>query len=216
MQKIQIVLSLAIMSLADLVKKAYKVATGIENNAASFRNIDPKPEEIRSKAEELDALMQQKDALESELKALNQTIKTKSQVVGAMLKSVGLQVQSEANWQQNPALIGACGYDIRAARSVTSIVHVPTNLRLMEVDKTSGMLSIAFDPVAKARNYGLIWAYGITPPTEWAKQPMLIVTSSRNKRIVFERGQTIWVRVKAFGPNNTESDWSDVATRIVP
>jgi hypothetical protein len=31
----------------------------------------------------------------------------------------------------------------------------------------------------------------------------------------FERAKDIWVRVRAIGPNNTKSGWSDPATILV-
>ncbi|MBL7787830.1 MAG: hypothetical protein JNM36_18120 [Chitinophagales bacterium] len=216
MQKFLILLNLALLSAAELVKKAFKVATGIENNSASLTNINPTAEEIRAEAENLDALLQQEDALESELKSLQQKSKNSRDKLNALLKSAGSYIEIVANQQQSAALISGCGFDLRAENTITTSLGVPNNLRLQEVLKTSGMLSVIFDSVDKARNYGLIWAYGSAPPAEWAKQSMLIITSSRNNKIAFERGQTVWVRVKAYGPNNTESDWSDVATRIVP
>lgn len=216
MEKILVFLNLVGLSLLELVLKATGIAKSMDDNASLLPNVTPTSTELRSKAQAVNELLERERTLKNELAGIQQQLKMEKTNLQNMLKNVGNYVEGIANQRRDPSLIEKMGFDLRQQGSSTTDLGVPLHLRLLEIPNTSGALQIVFDPVANARSYGLIWFYGNVPPTVWQGSPMRIIASSRNNKLKFERGQTVWVRVKAYGPNNTESDWSDVAMRIVP
>ncbi|MBL7787748.1 MAG: hypothetical protein JNM36_17705 [Chitinophagales bacterium] len=216
MEKILVLLNLAGLSFSDLVLKAQNVAKKIDENANDLPNVTPTSAELRAESQAINALLEREQTLKSDLGGVQQELKMRKSVLQNMLKSAGTYVESVANQKRNPSLVEKVGFAIRQQGTTTNDLDVPLHLRLLEIPNTSGALQIVFDPVSNARNYGLIWYYGEVSPAEWSDVPMKIIASSRNNKLKLERGKTVWVRVKAYGPNDTESDWSDVASRIVP
>jgi hypothetical protein len=217
MEKFLISLNLISLNASELVIKAGKIATGMETNSAKLPNIYPTSAEIRTEAQAMSLLLEREANLLTELSGLRQQLKMKSSAVSSMLKSVGSQVESLSNSTHDPSLIEGVGFDLRDPRkAITHELSTPINVRLTEIPQTSGALHLLFKAVQHARSYGIIWAYGNTSPEAWHDMPMKIVASSRSNKLKLDAGKTVWVRVKAYGPNNTESDWSDVAMRIVP
>lgn len=216
MEKFLVFLNLTGLPLLELALRALGIAKSMDDNASSLPNITPTSAELRSKAQTLNELLERQTVLKNELGGIEQQLKMERVLLQNMLKNVGNYVEGAANQKQDPSLIEKMGFGIRQQGSSTTGLGVPLHLRLLEIPNTSGALQIVFDPVTSARSYGLIWYYGDVPPTAWPETPMRIIASSRGNKLKFERGKTVWVRVKAYGPNNTESDWSDVAMRIVP
>lgn len=217
MEKFLVLLDLNGLSASELVIKAGKIATGLENNSADLPNIYPTSAEIRAEAQAMSLLLEREANLLTELSGVRQLLKMKNNNLGVIIKSIGGQVENWANSKHDPSLVERAGLELRDPRKATTHeLGAPMNVRLAEIPQTSGALRITFKTVEHARNYGIIWAYGNTSPETWHDTPMKIVASSRANKLKLDAGKTVWVRVKAYGPNNTESDWSDVAMRIVP
>ncbi|MBL7786247.1 MAG: hypothetical protein JNM36_10110 [Chitinophagales bacterium] len=64
-----------------------------------------------------------------------------------------------------------------------------------------------------ARGYIIQTNYDITDSTAW--DTALTSTRVKNEILNLVSGKRVWVRVAAFGAAG-QSDWSDVASRIVP
>lgn len=216
MFKIIVVSDLSNLSEADLTLKADTVAAGIEKHADLLPNADPAPNILRTMSQELKDKLAHRANLESQLAETKRQIELEANELSLAIKGIGNYVETVANKTQNPSLVSALAYRMREPGSTINELEVPTGLALVEVKNTSSMLRLRFKSIKKARNYGVIWFYGETPPTVWPDEAMKVVANSRGNKLKFNHAERVWVRIKAYGPNNTESDWSDVATRIVP
>ena len=216
MENIILVSDVSSLSDVDLVRKVETIATALEAHTAELPNPAPSVVDLRANAQSYKAKLDKIASLETELAELVKQVKTGEMALKNDIRSIGGYVESVANKTQNPSLVEAIGFKQREKGSSTKELNVPINVSLSEVKNTSGILKLGFKAVSKARSYGIIWAYGATSPAEWASEPMKIVTSSKDNKLPFEKGQRVWVRVKAYGPNNLETDWSDVVSRLVP
>ena len=216
MENIILVSDVSSLSDVDLVRKAETIATALESHTAELPNPAPSVVDLRAKAQSHKAKLDKKASLETELAELVKQIKTSEIALRSDIRGIGGYVESVANKTQTPSLVEAIGFKQRQKAITTKELSVPINVSLGEVKNTSGILKLGFKAVSKARSYGIIWAYGATSPVEWASEPMKIVTSSKDNKLPFEKGQRVWVRVKAYGTNNLETDWSDVVSRLVP
>ena len=216
MFKIIVVSDLSNLTASDLTLKADTAATGIEKHADQLPNADPEPGALRIMSQGLKDKLALASNLESQLAEVKRQIELNANELSLSLKGIGNYLETVVNKTQNPSLVSALGYRVRETGSTINELEVPTDLALIEVKNTSGMLRLRLKAVDKARNYGVIWFYGETPPTVWPDEAMKVVANSRGNKLKFNRGERVWVRIKAYGPNNTESDWSEVDTRIVP
>ena len=110
-------------------------------------------------------------------------------------------------------MLATTGYDLRQNASYSSEPPpVPGNLRLKSTG-TSGEVQFLFDASPRARSYQVQTASDPNSST-WADYDPF--TSSRNVVVRgLPRAKDIWGRVRALGPRNTKSGWSDPATILV-
>lgn len=216
MENIILVSDVSNLTDADLIRKAETIATALETHTVQLPNPDPSVADLRAQAQDYKVKLDKIANLATEYAELKKQAKSSKVLLNSHLKRISSYVEAVANKTQNPSLVEAIGFKQREKGSTTKELNVPINVSLSEVKNTSGMLKLTFKAVSKARSYGIIWAYGATSPAEWANEPMKILTSSRNNKLPFEKGQRVWVRVKAYGPNDIETDWSDVVSRLVP
>jgi hypothetical protein len=111
------------------------------------------------------------------------------------------------------AQLATTGFDLRRPAAQTSIAPpAPANLRL-KTTGVSGEVQFLFDPSDRARTYELQTT--LDPNTgNWIQSGMY--SSTRGVVVSgLTRGKDIWGRVRAVGPNNTVSGWSDPATVMV-
>lgn len=109
--------------------------------------------------------------------------------------------------------LATTGFDLRKTPVVSNLPpNVPGNLRL-KFGQASGSVRVLFDPPGRAKSYPV----QITPdPNAGRWIDVDIFSSSRNIVLTgLTRAKDIWVRVRAIGPNNTKSGWSDPATILV-
>ena len=111
------------------------------------------------------------------------------------------------------AQLATTGYDNRKQAGQTGDAPaIPTNVRLKTTGVT-GQVQVLFDPSERARTYEIQTT--IDPNTgAWSQAGMF----SSSRGVIVEglsRGKDIWSRVRAIGPNNTASGWSDPATVMV-
>jgi hypothetical protein len=109
--------------------------------------------------------------------------------------------------------LATTGFDLRKPAAQTADVPpAPANLRLKPTG-VSGEVQFQFDPSARAKTYEL--QTSLDPNSgNWTQNGMF--SSSRGVVVGgFTRGKDVWGRVRAVGPNNTVSGWSDPATVMV-
>ncbi|MBK9459789.1 MAG: hypothetical protein KA783_02710 [Chitinophagales bacterium] len=216
MKKKLVVFDVSNISEADLLRRSNSLADSLDKHAAELPNVEPTATELRAKASILSSKRVQVENLKAQIAELDQQIEIETDQLKDDIKSIGSYTESVVNKTNNWSLVQALGFRFKESASTNSELGVPLNLHFGEIEHTSGKLKVLFKPVDNANSYGIVFAYGDTPPTEWSQQAIKVLASSRKNYLSFDSGKRVWARVKAYGPNNTESDWSDVATRIVP
>jgi hypothetical protein len=109
--------------------------------------------------------------------------------------------------------LATTGFNQRKAPVISNLPpDVPGNLRL-KPGTISGSVRVLFDPSDRAKSYQVQISFdpNAGPWTD-------VDTFSSSRGIVLTgltRAKDIWVRVRAIGPNNTKSGWSDPATILV-
>lgn len=201
------------LTLLELSQKAHRIHSGLISTP-QMAGVSPTPADFLLAINALDASIAQIQDLERQLSAAREVAALKSANVKEYLTQVGAYVQGVARNHNDSSLVMSAGFELRHAKSSTTL-PVPDDVRLSEIAKTSGKLLLRFDGSKTAKSYGIFWCYGESPENPPA-QALKIVSSTRNVVLDLESGERVWVRVKAYGSSNTESDWSDVAVRIVP
>jgi hypothetical protein len=110
-------------------------------------------------------------------------------------------------------MLATTGFETRKATEQTDEApEVPQNVRLRTTG-TTGEVQVLFEPSARARAYEIQIALD---PNVNAWTLYDVFSSSRNVILTGQpRAKDIWVRVRALGPHNTRSGWSDPATTLV-
>lgn len=214
MDKIIVVSGFSKLTPDKLVAKSGTIISNMTNNA-NFANPMPSLANIQAKRDDLEKTIKERNALEDKLRATNENIKQKTALLSEDLDNLGSYVEITAREAKNPSLVNEAGYALRAPSKRIRRIEVPTGVELREVLKTSGVLQVTFNSIEKARNYDIVYTYDISDNASWLAEP-ITVSNTRDNIIPLEKGRTVWVKVRSNGPNNTQSDWSDVATRIVP
>jgi hypothetical protein len=128
-----------------------------------------------------------------------------------MMQNLASNLEQTANG--NMAALATTGFELRKAGARTGDApDAPQNLRLRNLE-TSGDVQFLFDAVGRAKAYQFQTSYD---PVNGPWQDYDPVSSSR-KVIAhgLQRAKDVWGRVRAIGPNNTKSAWSDPATTLV-
>jgi hypothetical protein len=113
----------------------------------------------------------------------------------------------------DPAKLATTGFDLAKSPAATGEAPpIPQNLRL-KLTGTSGEAQVLFDKSDRARAYEVQ-----TAPDPNAGPWTTYDTFSSVRNVIlkgFPRAKDLWVRVRALGPNNTKSGWSDPATILI-
>jgi hypothetical protein len=113
----------------------------------------------------------------------------------------------------NLAKLSTTGFDIRkTAVQTTEPPPTPGNLRLKNLQE-SGAVQFLFDASERAKSYQF---QTTDSPNTGPWKDYDPVSSTRNVVATgLPRAKDVWGRVRAIGPNNTRSAWSDPATVLV-
>ena len=113
----------------------------------------------------------------------------------------------------DPVKLATTGYDLRKETAHTiDAPSIPQNVRL-KLTGNSGQAQLLFDASDRAKGYQVE-----TAPDPNAGPWTDYDTFSSSRNIVlkgFPRAKDLWARVRAIGPNNTKSGWSDPATILI-
>ena len=135
----------------------------------------------------------------------------------ARAKQEGLLQDVAANLELGPnvteEMLATTGFDLRKSISHTGEgPATPANLRL-KATGASGEVQFLFDASTRARAYQVQTAFDPNAGPWIDYDPF---SSTRNVIArALPRAKDVWGRVRALGPNNTKSGWSDPATILV-
>jgi hypothetical protein len=197
-----------------VVNKGRLVAAQLTANSSDFASPDPAPADIDAQVDALQGFLNRRETLRKEAQAVEGKIADAVEALKGTLKAAANYVAATAKATNDPSLIEKGGFSHRAEPKPTTEVEVPQNLKLTEIKNTSGALAISVKSVKRAKGYTLSFCYDTLENATWTTGDFF--SSSVGIRLLLERGKKVFVRIKAHGPNNTASDWSDIATRIVP
>ncbi|MBL7785917.1 MAG: hypothetical protein JNM36_08420 [Chitinophagales bacterium] len=218
MAKIIIITNVTRLSDLEILQRSKVMIGGMDTHKDELSNIPVSSEELQKKIDFVEENQHRAQTLRAEANELEQKTKQELFDIRISLKANISYVEKIVNETQNKSLVPALGLKTREKNnSVPPNSGVPQAVSLQEIPHTRGTLKLKFKSVKGAKSYGIVWAYGNTSPESFSKQTVKIITSSRNAILSgLESGKTIWVRIKSYCVNNIESDWSDVASRIVP
>jgi hypothetical protein len=123
------------------------------------------------------------------------------------LAQLAANLETLANYDS--VKLATSGFDLRKAPVSPD---TPGNLRL-KPGGASGSVRVLFGPSERAKSYQA--QISLDPNADpWTDVDTF--SSSRNVVLTgLTRAKDIWVRVRAIGPNNTKSGWSDPVTILV-
>lgn len=167
--------------------------------------------ELEAASTELDdAMLEQDLALKKVQQASERVQRARERNVAAAKKyvnKVGIIASTD------PSLVQKAGLelvDTKPTRKTT--IDPPMHLTLTESNGT-GKLHASVKSMSDARTYIFQVNYDITNDKGW--QHLTAATRSGTILVGLESGKRVWVRAAALGTVG-QSDWSDVASRIVP
>ena len=131
-----------------------------------------------------------------------------------------VQINGRANYVEltaagDEAKIRSAGFDVRADGTATTSMDQPGNL-IAAMASNAGEIAISCDAVAKAKSYIIdVRDYTETgPPAEWRQAKVASRSAATVTGLV--SGKKYAFRIRALGPNDLESPWSDEAVCMAP
>lgn len=193
------------LSDKELDNKAGQIIAAITGNSA-FPSPSPTVEMLQQKLTAFQTALALPDGV-----IRTAQVKATREQLGAALEQLARNLELTPN--VTDAQLATTGFDLRKAPvSSSEPPPIPGNLRLKTTGVT-GEVQFLFDPSDRARTYELQTT--LDPNTgNWVQKGAF--SSTRGVVVPgFERGKDVWGRVRAIGPNNTASGWSDPATVMV-
>jgi hypothetical protein len=189
----------------DLVTKVTFIIAQLTGNP-SFATTDPTLAQLQAA---LDALTQAMALADPQ--ARDAAVAAARAALQQMLEDLADNLEKTAN--NDPVKLATTGYDIRKETASTAEPPpVPQNVRL-KLTGNSGEAQLLFEASDRAKGYQVQTA---ADPNNNSWTDYDTFSSSRGILLKgFPRAKDIWVRVRAIGPNNTKSAWSDPATILI-
>jgi hypothetical protein len=157
-----------------------------------------------------------RDALATDLampkgEARDQAIAADRAVAEELLELLADNLEKLAN--NDPVKLSTTGYQfVDIPTQTTEAPSSPKDVRL-KPNGISGEVRVLFTPSDRAKSYQVQWTLD---PMNGPWTDVDPVASSRGVVLkALPRAKDVWVRVRAIGPHNTMSGWSDQATILV-
>jgi len=206
----QIVLDLKSLTVPDKIQFLRDVVTAVTGNA-NYPTPDPALTVITTKANNLETALGAQAAAQQAAKTATTNLETKEKEADAAIGSLADYVWKTSTGDE--AKIQSAGMSLRAPRTPTTSLPAPQNLALTGGDN-DGELDAQWDRVPKAKNYEV--QLSDDPPTSSSWAYAKTTTKSKTTLTGLPSGAKKWVRVRALGPKEITSPWSDPAVKRVP
>lgn len=197
----------------ETVNKARLIHDSIDGNSGDFASPDPSLATLNAAIATVQQRQNGVRSLEQQLTTERDKLTAEVNALKSVLDDIGGYVEQTAKAANDPNLILKGGFSLPEEKAATNTIAVPTQVALAEIPQTTGVIQVRIKPVARAKAYMVRFC---TDPMQQDWKEAQYFSSSKDMRLRIAAGTKIFVTVKALGPNNIESDWSDVATRIVP
>lgn len=193
------------LSDSDLVTKTTFIKTQLTGNA-NFATTDPTLAQLQTA---LDALTQAQtianpDARDAAVRAARASLE---QTLADLADNL------EKTADHDPVKLATTGFDLRKETASTGEAPQPPQNARLKLTGNTGEAQLLCDASERARGYQV---QTTDDPNNGSWKDYDTFSSSRNMILKgFARAKDLWVRVRAIGPNNTKSAWSDPATILV-
>ncbi len=191
--------------IPDFITKVQFIIARLTGNA-DFPGPVPKVSDVQA---QLDKLMQAQTLPDP--KAREMAVEAERETLEQMLDDLADNLELTAN--MDPVKLATTGFDLhKTPQQSGGAPEIPQNLRLKTTGVT-GEVQVLFDAVERGRGYDVQ-----TAPDPMSGPWTTYDSFSSSRGVVlkgFQRAKDLWVRVRALGPNNTKSGWSDPATILV-
>lgn len=185
--------------------KVGAIITALTNNP-NFPTTDPKLVDLQAAVGLLNQAMTMAPG-----QARDEAVAAQRRAVEQMLEDLADNLEKTA--LNDPVKLATTGFDLKKTPSQTGEAPpIPQNVRL-RLTGTSGEAQVFCDASERAKGYQVQ-----TAPDPNAGPWTDYDTFSSTRSMILRgltRAKDIWVRVRAIGPNNTKSGWSDPATILV-
>jgi hypothetical protein len=193
------------LSPEALAAKTSAIMAACTNNP-NFLQTDPTMAEVQAKLDALNKALSMPKG-----QARDEAVEATRTGVEQILADLADDLENEA--KGDLVKLATTGFDLRKAP-----VHsgdsptIPLNLHV-RLTGVTGEVQALFSASDRATGYQLQTSYDpVNGP--WIDSPPF----SSSRRVILKgliHGKDVWVRVRAVGPNNTMSGWSDPATILV-
>jgi hypothetical protein len=207
------VLGLKSRNALSLLQRATLIHGSIAANVAIFATPDPALSVIKGKIDALQSTTDKIVSLEQQLAIARDTEAKQAQALKQELQNEAAYVEKLAKAANDSNIILKAGFELQSEPVKTTSIGVPQFVVLEEVPQTTGVLSVRIKAVTNAKGYAVRYC---TDPAQADWHEPQYFSSSTGMKLKAVSGARVYVQVKAFGPNNIESDWSDIASRVVP
>lgn len=211
--EMEAVLDLKSGDTQGIITKAELIVQQMTANAAEFTAPEPPLATIHAQTVLVRDAIVHRDALITQLKAMELHIKDETARLKAELVAQAAYVTKTARAKQDASIPAKAGMRSKTKATPITSISTPQNLNLQRKDGVVGAVQLVYKAVPKAKTYGVQYC---TDPVAGNWSDMKMYSSSKNNTLIADSGSRISVRVKAFGPNNTESGWSNKAEIVVP
>ena len=206
----KIKLDLASFTIPDKVQFIRQVVTQM-TGTANFTTPAPTLASITTKANNLESAFNAQQTAQQAAMTATTNLGTSENAADAAMNSLANYVEETSGG--DAAKIQSAGMSTRAPKTPTTSLAAPQNLAVSAGDN-DGELDSQWDPVAKAKNYEV--QVSDDPPTSGSWTYAKSTTKSKTTLTGLTSGAKKWVRVRALGPKEIKSPWSDPAVKRVP
>ncbi len=206
----KIKLNLHATSVPDKVQFMRQVVTAMTGNA-TFPTPAPTLAQITAKADALESAYNTQQNAQQAAKTATTNLGTAEGAADVALNSLANYVEETS--EGDTAEIESAGMSTRAPKTPTTSLPAPQNFTMTAGDN-EGELDAQWDPVAKAKGYEV--QTSDDPPTSTSWEHAGVSSGSQTTVAELESGKKVWGRVRALGPKNIKSPWSDPAVKRVP
>lgn len=207
---VKIKVNLRTMTPLALLKRLKVHSESITLSPAFSADVEMKTEIETAVAELDDSLVQQDIITQKVQEAAIRVQQAREKGIIAITKLAN-KVNILSN--NNPNLVYELGFETTDSNpTYQTQIDPPIHLTLTESNST-GKLNASVRRMKNAKTYLIQINYDINDDSGW--EQILITTRSKNTLSGLESGKRVWVRVAAVGTAG-QSDWSDVASRIIP
>lgn len=197
------------LPIPEKLVRAQQIITAMTGNA-NFTSPHPALAQVTTATNDLDAAYAAALAARQEARTLTNVVNTEEYAFDGLFSQLASYVESVSGGDE--AKIQSSGMDIRSQGTNLGELSPPEALNASQGDH-QGEIDLQWDKVERARSY--VIERSTDPVTDTSWQHAAVSTRSSVTVEDLTSATKYWFRVAAVG-SNSQSGWSNPATRIAP